>query len=63
MIECPMYLNLIQERLSNDYYSSMTSVIADFDLICDNALKYNEEESDIYELARQMRDKFVSLVT
>jgi len=58
-----MYLNLIQERLSNDYYSNMSSVIADFDLICENALKYNEEESDIYELARQMREKFVSLVT
>ena len=43
MIELPVYLYLIQERLRDKYYTNKLSVIADMELLKENCYKYSED--------------------
>lgn len=62
MIEVPMYLQRIRQRLQNNYYTNKNSVVADMELIKENCYKYNEDNNDFYELACQMHTTFKALV-
>lgn len=62
MIEVPMYLHNILQRLQNNYYTNKNSTLADMELIRENCYKYNEDNNDYYDLACEMYNKFKSLV-
>jgi len=62
MIEVPMCLSRIRQRLRNDYYTNTSSVVADMELVKENCYKYNEDGDGYYELACRMYDKFKYLV-
>ena len=64
LIEVPMYISHIRERLSSDYYTNVHSVRADVKLIRDNCIKYNggtDKEFEIVTAARKLYDAFSSL--
>jgi len=58
MIEVPMDISFIRNRLENNYYTNVKSVRADVKLIYDNCLKYNEEDSDIAECVKDFLKTF-----
>lgn len=62
MIEVPMYLQRIRQRLQNKYYTTKNSVVKDMELIKENCYKYNEDNNDFYDLACEMHTKFKTLV-
>ncbi len=61
MIEVPMYILKIRNRLKNDYYTNIYSVRSDMKLICDNCLKYNKEDSDVSKEAERLLRNFSEL--
>ncbi|KAL3793670.1 hypothetical protein HJC23_010242 [Cyclotella cryptica] len=62
LVEVPMFLSRIRERLRGNYYTNKDSVVADMELIKENCYKYNEDNNEFYDLACQMLEKFKSLV-
>jgi hypothetical protein len=62
MVEAPMFLGRIQQRLQNNYYTNKNSVVADMELIKENCYKYNEDNNEFYDLACQMFEKFRLLI-
>ena len=62
MIEVPMYLQIIRQRLQNNYYTNKNSVVSDMELIKENCYKYNEDDNEFYALACEMHIKFKELV-
>ena len=57
MVELPMDLSIIRTRVELGYYTNVLSVLADFKLIQENCLKYNEAHSDISDAASEMFEK------
>lgn len=47
-----MDLKRVQNRLSTDQYESLKSMIADLNLVFDNACKFNEPDSQIYKVKK-----------
>lgn len=62
MIEVPMYLQMIRQRLQNNYYTNKNSVVSDMELIKENCYKYNEDDNEFYALACEMHINFKELV-
>ena len=54
IIEVPMFLELIFERLKNNYYLNKESFLFDFNLLLNNAIKYNKEESEVVLNAKKL---------
>ena len=57
IIEVPMFLELIFERLKNNYYLNKESFLFDFNLLLNNAIKYNKEESEVVLNAKKLFNK------
>uniref|UniRef100_A0A915PSR4 Protein polybromo-1 n=1 Tax=Setaria digitata TaxID=48799 RepID=A0A915PSR4_9BILA len=49
VIRRPIDLTKIRNRITSNYYDSTDALIADFNLMFDNACRYNEPESMIYK--------------
>lgn len=56
-------LRTIRSKLDNDKYDSIDAFEAELDLMIDNALTFNGEESEVGQIALQMRDKYRDMVS
>ncbi|PIA17022.1 Bromodomain-containing protein, partial [Coemansia reversa NRRL 1564] len=54
-IQKPIALDIIKGKITRGAYSSIAEFVADIDLMCDNAQKYNIPDSYIYEVAGDIR--------
>jgi len=55
IIKRPMDLGTVAKRLDAGQYASVHAVYADLDLVWTNAMTYNQDESFIYVLARDLK--------
>jgi len=55
IIKRPMDLGTVSKRLESGQYSSVNSMYSDVDLVWSNAMAYNQDESDIYIIARDLK--------
>lgn len=55
-IKIPMYLDLVKSRIKDGTISNVTEFHRDLSLICANAVMYNEEGSDIYNMALEFKE-------
>ena len=62
MVEVPMDLSLVRKRLENSYYSNLQSFMADIKLIIQNCCKYNDERSEIVQVAMELYQSFSVVV-
>ena len=53
-VAVPMYLQLILSRLENSYYIGISSLMFDFELILENSISFNGENSNITRIARRL---------
>ena len=53
-VEVEVNISLIQERLENNYYFSKAQLQKDIEQIEENAAKFNETNSDVCELAKEL---------
>lgn len=60
IIKKPMDLGSVQKRLENGAYHSIEHFEADVHLTFDNAMTYNENGSVVYDMARELKVKFLS---
>lgn len=61
-IAVPCYLNLVLERLESFYYINFESIIFDINLIKENTLKYNGEETPISDLADKLYNSLIEIL-
>jgi len=60
VIEKPMNLTYIKDKVDNLEYENLAKFFADVDLMIDNALKFNNEEDNPYHVAAlEMKAEFV----
>lgn len=57
LIKNPISMNIIKKRIHSNYYESLLQFEQDFHLMFDNARKFNEEGSYVYEDADEMQVK------
>ena len=55
IIKRPMDLGTVSKRLERESYASVHALYADVDLVWTNAMSYNQDESFIYVLARDLK--------
>lgn len=55
-------MDMISHRIASTYYKSIKDFIADFNLMFDNAMTYNEDGSMVYEDATQLKSIFLSTI-
>lgn len=58
VIKKPMDLGTIRKKLENNCYHSLDDFHAHVHLTFDNAMVYNPENSVVYNMAKEMKDKF-----
>lgn len=58
MVEVPIDLSFIKQRLQHKYYTNVHSVLADMKLLRDNCIKYNKDGSEITTEANKMFQNF-----
>jgi len=58
IIKKPMDLGTIHKRLDTGGYHEIDVFQADTNLVFDNAMTYNEEGSVVYDMAKELKDKF-----
>ncbi|CAK1363405.1 unnamed protein product [Cercospora beticola] len=55
VIRLPISINIIEEKLRNDAYPSVSALESDFKRMIQNAKDYNEPKSEVYEDAERIR--------
>lgn len=55
IIDYPIDLTTIKERIKDGYYSNVGQWRMDIDTMFNNCKKFNEEESDIYQSALKLQ--------
>lgn len=60
VIKKPMDLGTIRKKLENNCYHSLEDFYGNVHLTFDNAMLYNPEGSVVYNMAKEMKDKFES---
>lgn len=55
-------MDMISHRIASTYYKSINDFIADFNLMFDNAMTYNEDGSMVYEDATQLKNIFMASI-
>lgn len=60
IIKNPMDLSLVQKRLRDGYYKTFDSVKSDVNLVFENAIQYNGDESDVGTMAVKLLGTFTS---
>jgi len=58
-IKNPISLNIIKSKLNKRLYSSLNELNRDFTLLFTNAMTYNQEDSIIYNYAKQLMEAFM----
>ena len=58
IIETPMDLGTVKKKLENDEYHAIDDFQSDTKLTFDNAMEYNEEDSEVYDMANELNTKF-----
>mmetsp|Transcript_13759 Transcript_13759/g.29222 ORF Transcript_13759/g.29222 Transcript_13759/m.29222 type:complete len:1610 (-) Transcript_13759:80-4909(-) len=58
VIEKPMDLGTVKKQLDNGVYRSLNEVERDVNLTFDNAMLYNPEGSVVWNMAKELKDKF-----
>lgn len=61
-ISTPMDYGTIKNRLENNFYSSVSDVVADFQLVTRNCIQYNSAEHEYSKWAMNFQNKFESLI-
>eukprot|EP00833_Pecoramyces_ruminatium_P004097 jgi/Orpsp1_1/1178129/evm.model.c7180000064164.2 len=61
-IAYPMSFTIINERIENKYYRSLSSLIWDIKLIRRNAMKFNDKKSAIYRIAEKYLPLFCKYI-
>ena len=61
-IPVPMFFKLIVSRLENYYYLNESSLKFDIDLLVNNAIRFNLENSQIAEEAEILRTRFINRI-
>lgn len=56
VIKRPIDLERISQKLRSNGYESLEELSQDLMLMCDNACKYNEPDSQIYKVCIQLRN-------
>ena len=62
VVEYPMDLSTIKNRLDNRFYGQASDVESEVKFIYNNACKFNEPESDIVRLAKDIRDICLTII-
>ena len=60
LIKNPMDLGTVQQKLESNRYAKVEDFIADVGLVWKNAMIFNADGSDIYEVASQLEKEFTS---
>jgi len=60
VIKHPMDLGTVKNRMENGHYLSLKGFQADVFLTFNNAIVYNPEGSIVYNIAKEMKDKFTN---
>ena len=58
VVKRPMDLGTVGRKLRETAYAAVSDLLADCRLVWANAMLYNEESSNIYEMARRLSDDF-----
>ena len=58
VVKRPMDLGTIKKRMENGCCNSLEAFYADVNLTFENAMLYNPESSVVYNMAKEMKDKF-----
>lgn len=58
IVKKPMDLGSIQKKLEKGEYHAIKDFQADVNLSFDNAMTYNEQGSVVYDMAKELKDKF-----
>lgn len=61
IIQKPMDLGTIQEKLIQGAYASVDQFASDVQLTFDNAMRYNPSGSEVHEWAKEMKHNFIQL--
>jgi E1A/CREB-binding protein len=59
VIKKPMDLGTVQKKIDSGAYHSVEDFQADVNLTFDNAMQYNEDGSVVYDMARELKAKFL----
>lgn len=59
IIKKPMDLGTVQKRLENGHYHSIEDFQSDVNRTFDNAMTYNENGSVVYDMAKELKTKFI----
>jgi len=62
VVQLPMYISLIRDRLENGYHRSIDSLFADINMLFTNCAKFNGIDSEICMSSKVVCDNFLSLV-
>lgn len=54
LISKPMDFETIRRSIQNDHYTSLNAFVADFKLMCENAMTYNQPETIYYKAAKRL---------
>jgi len=54
-IKNPMCINWVKSNMESDRYPSRNEFIRDVNLIFDNCMSFNEEDSDVYSSALELK--------
>lgn len=58
LIKKPIAMDMISHRLHSTFYKDIGDFVADFLLMFDNAMKYNQEGSQVYNDALSLKEVF-----
>jgi ATP-dependent helicase STH1/SNF2 len=58
LIKKPIAMDMISHRLHSTYYTDIGDLVADFQLMFDNAMTYNQEGSQVYNDALSLKEAF-----
>merc|ERR1712060_337356 len=59
VIEKPIDIQIIQDRLNAEYYDNLSDFLRQFTLLCSNARQYNEPGSEIFTDANKIENILV----
>jgi protein polybromo-1 len=61
VIKKPMDLNQVRVRLNGHAYDSLKALVADLNLVFDNACKFNDPDSQLYKDALTLQKELLNL--
>ncbi|TIA92661.1 hypothetical protein E3P81_01412 [Wallemia ichthyophaga] len=62
VIDNPMSFDIINKNMAEKFYTTISEIVEDMELMFNNAMHFNEEGSEIYNDARELKDIMYELL-